>query len=142
MLNKLCEWIWGNSSVDFCREKQTPETNPIEALPQPEVLPPKESALDKMCREQKERKTLYIKELQQKVDELILTEEEFSVGDRVQYVKVPNDSVEFYVTQYYHAYVSKYHFVHIELGEVTVQYFDANQILRTITDKVKWFKKV
>jgi hypothetical protein len=92
--------------------------------------------------EQAEREERQIKELQQEVDEIILTEEEFSVGDRVEYLKVPNNNVEFYVSQYHHSYVCNYHYVHIYPGHVCVQYFDANQILQTIKDEIKWFKKI
>lgn len=142
MFRRLYDWFCGNSSVDFCGEKQTPETKPEEPLPQPEVETPKESRMDRMRREQAEREEQHIKELQEKVDEQILSEEEFSVGDRVQYLKVPNDNVEFYVTQYRHSYVCNYHYVHIYPGHVCVQYFDANQILQTIKDEIKWFKRV
>lgn len=160
MFKKLYEWFRGEINPEYrgcfvpntkldntnpptrCGEKETPATNPEEPLPQPKVEKPKESFLDKMRREQAERDEIYIKELQQKVDEQILTEEEFNIGDQVQYTKVPNDNVEFYVVQYYHAHVSQYYFTHIESGKVTVQYFDANQILQTIKDEIKWFKKV
>lgn len=141
MFKKLYEWWCGNSSIDFWGEKQTPETNPSEPLPQSE-----ESEYERSRRireEERERKEVQKrKELQEKVDEIILTEEEFNIGDQVQYLKVPNDNVDFYVSQYYHAYVSEYYFSHIETGKVTVQYFDANQILQTIKDDIKWFKKV
>ena len=142
MFNRIIDWFSGNNYLDVYGEKQTPKTDESEPLPQPEVEKPKESCLDKMRREQAEREAIQIKELQEKVDELILTEEEFSIGDQVQYTKVPNDNVEFYVVQYYHALVSRYYYTHIESGKVTVQYFDANQILQTIKDEIKWFKKV
>lgn len=142
MFRRLYDWVCGNSSVDFWGEKQTPETKPEEPLPQPEVETPKESRLERIRREQAEREEQHIKELQEKVNEIILTEEEFSVGDRVQYLKVPNNNVEFYVVQYYHARVSQYYFTHIESGKVLVHYFDANQNLQSIKDEIKWFKKV
>lgn len=142
MFERLIDWFRGNDYLDFWGEKQTPKTDEVEPLPQPEVEKPKESFLDKKRREQAEREAIHVKELQQKVDEIILTEEEFNIGDQVQYTKVPNDNVEFYVCGYRHSYVCNYHYVHIYPGYVTVQYFDANQILQTIKDEIKWFKKV
>lgn len=137
MFRRLYDWVCGNSSVDFWGEKQTPETKQEEPLPQLE-----ETEQQKYRREQAEREEQRIKELQEKVDELILTEEEFSEGDRVEYLKVPNDNVEFYVSQYRHSFVCNYHYLHIYPGHVCVQYFDVNQILQTIKDEIKWFKKV
>jgi len=73
MFERLIDWFRGNDYLDFWGEKQTPKTDEVEPLPQPEVEKPKESFLDKKRREQAEREAIHVKELQQKVDEIILT---------------------------------------------------------------------
>lgn len=175
MFERLIEWFRGEINPEYrgcfvpntkldntnpptrCGEKETPETNPSEPLP-------KESDYERERRIHKEKLEKFNKEfeqaqlikeellknekieLQKIVDGLILNEPEFEIGQYVEYIKTPNNNVEFYVKSYNHSKVVEDYcrgwYVYISKSELVVQYFDANQILQTIKDEIKWFKKV
>lgn len=141
MWNRFVEWFSGRSSLDIYGEKKTPEIKPSEPLPQPE-----KSMLTELARLDREREELAwaeLKDLQEKLDKLLLTEQEFDIGDQVEYQKVPNDNVKFYVTYYIHSRIVEYYGPRIYPGVIVVKYFDSNQIIQTVDDReIKWFKKV
>lgn len=143
MFKKLYEWWFGKVnpfSLDNIGEKQTPETNPSEPLPQPE-----ETEYQKYRRERSEKIEEERKSLQQKLDDILLSETSFEIGDEVEYLKVPNHNVKFYVKQFNPSDIKSYYFSESYFLEKTtthVQYFDSNNILHTIVDESKWFKKV
>lgn len=89
-----------------------------------------------------------LKEMQIELDEILLTEPIFEIGTQVEYIKVPNGNVSFRVSMSEHSKLIYYPMsgnhasIYIINSKTTVQYFDANQIIHTITDESKWFKKV
>jgi len=84
------------------------------------------------------------KETQERLKLLQKVSEKFTIGEQVEYLKIPNDDVKFYVSEYkdFQLQINHTGRLTIKPASVSVQYFDANQIIHTITDENKWFKKV
>ena len=135
MWNRLLKYI---DSIGAPGEKKTPETNPSEPLPQ------KESELERSKRIFYEKLKIDNKETYEQLNLLKSVSEKFTIGEQVDYLKIPNDDVKFYVSEYkdFQLQLNYSGRLKIKPASVSVQYFDANQIIHTITDESKWFKKV
>lgn len=137
MWNKILKYIdsIGNSGC-FTPDTKLDNTNP--------PTKPKESKLEESRRIYNEQLQIDNKETNERLKLLRSVCEKFGIGEQVEYLKIPNVNVKFYVSDFrdYMLHANYNGRLMITKSIVSVQYFDANQIIHTITDESKWFKKV
>jgi hypothetical protein len=121
MFKRLIEWFRGEInpfSVRYVGEKQTPETT--------EEFPWMKEERDRI---EENKKKLEI--AQKELDDILLSEEIFEIGDEVEYLKVPNDNVSFRVVisdqsqLIYYPMSGNHASIYIKPTLTTVQYFDS-----------------